>query len=728
MPKDSLRALAAVSFFLVLGLARAQDTESYDDPPDRAARLSYLQGDVSMQPAGEEEWAPALLNRPLTTGDKLWSERGARAEIQVGPADVRLGDETGFSFLNVDDDTIQMRMTAGVVYVNVRELQGNDHIEIDTPNVALTVLRAGSYRFEVNDAGDTTTVKISEGEAEADGPGQNVIVHAQQVVTFRGADQLVADWGSLGSPDEFDRWNLERDRRDERVASSRTAEYVSPDVTGYEDLDDNGTWSPEPEYGYVWTPTRVVAGWSPYRYGRWVWIAPWGYTWIDDAPWGYAPFHYGRWAHVRNRWCWVPGPRHVRPVYAPALVGWVGAPGLNVSVSFGRGVGWFPLGPREVYVPGRRFSHRYVERVNVTNTVIVNRTYLNEVYANGGRNVAYRNRNVPGAFTVVSRDTFIRAGRTGDRHARLDEREFSRGAVSGAPQLQPGRESRFGGPTRVDVRVPPRNVVDRQVIVKRDPPSTSARFARGRGAEDVARAPSERFQRPANAPQREWRTGGDGNVAGDRRGDREGHGARAERPVRLSPQPGSPAVPQTPTVQQPSPEQRAFRDRTRDDRPPKQRDGRGDDRAFERLRERQANQPQSGSQPGAQRDDQQRQQQADAQQRWQRDQQQRDQQQRDQQQREWAQRAQQQQQQQREQQSRERFQRQQDSERPATRPYESRPVEVRQRPQERPRDVPRPQPAQPRSEPKPVSRAEPSQNSTPRAGPRNQDNPRSNRK
>ena len=135
-------------------------------------------------------------------------------------------------------------------------------------------------------------------------------MHAQQVVTFTGADDLVAQFGTLGAPDEFDSWSLDRDRRDERAASSRTAEYVSPDVTGYQDLEDNGTWSSEPEYGYVWTPTRVAVGWAPYRYGRWVWISPWGYTWIDDARWGYAPFHYGRWAHVRNRWCWVPGPRH----------------------------------------------------------------------------------------------------------------------------------------------------------------------------------------------------------------------------------------------------------------------------------------------------------------------------------------------------------------------------------------------------------------------------------
>src|SRR5690242_18431040 len=158
MAKNTFRALAALSLSLVLGLARAQDGDNTEgqDPPDRAARLSYLSGDVSMQPAGEDQWAPAMLNRPLTTGDKLWTERNARAEIQVGPAAVRLGDQTGFSFLNVDDDTVQMRMTAGVLYVNVRYLDGNDHVEVDTPNIAVSILRPGSYRVEVNDAGDAS--------------------------------------------------------------------------------------------------------------------------------------------------------------------------------------------------------------------------------------------------------------------------------------------------------------------------------------------------------------------------------------------------------------------------------------------------------------------------------------------------------------------------------------------------------------------------------------------
>ena len=238
------------------------------DPPERAARLSYLQGDVSLQPADEQEWAPAILNRPLTTGDKVWTERGARAEIEVGPAAVRLDSDTGFSFLNVDDDTIQMRMTAGVLNVSVRHLDDNEHIEIDTPNVAVILLRAGSYRLEVNDAGDRTVVKVSEGAADATGSGQDAVVYAGQAVTFTGVDDVVAQLDRLGSADEFDSWTRERDERDERASTSRTAQYVSPDVTGYEDLDDHGSWSSEAEYGYVWTPRNVAVDWSPYRYGR----------------------------------------------------------------------------------------------------------------------------------------------------------------------------------------------------------------------------------------------------------------------------------------------------------------------------------------------------------------------------------------------------------------------------------------------------------------------------
>ncbi len=165
-----------------------------------------------------------------------------------------------------------------------------------------------------------------------------------------------------------------------RKTAARARNYVSDEMTGYEDLDAYGTWTYQAGYGACWTPTGVAVDWAPYRMGHWVWIAPWGWTWVDDEPWGFAPFHYGRWAFVSSRWFWVPGRVFVRPVYAPALVAFVGGGGFHLSVGVGGpGVAWFPLGPGEVYMPWYRTSRGYVNNVNITNTR-VNITQVTNVY------------------------------------------------------------------------------------------------------------------------------------------------------------------------------------------------------------------------------------------------------------------------------------------------------------------------------------------------------------
>lgn len=582
MGAKPLRGIIIAALALLLGVARAQDNEQPEsDPPDRAARLAYLKGDVSLQPAGEDAWAPALLNRPLTTGDKLWTEHGARVEIQVGQSAIRLDGDTGFSFLDLGDDTLQMRMTAGTMILDVRELQGREQIEIDTPNIALAILRPGSYRVEVNDAGDATTVKIGQGEAEANGPSTNTLVHSGQAVTFRGVDELVADTSTLGAADDFDQWSMERERRGARVATSRTAEYVSPDVTGYDDLDEYGSWSSEPEYGYVWTPTRVAVGWSPYRFGRWVWVSPWGWSWVDDSPWGYAPFHYGRWAQVRNRWCWVPGPRHVRAVYAPALVGWVGSRGNYVS--------WVPLGPRDVYRPGHRFSRHYWERVNFANARHLDRTHVREVFERRIGNENFHNRSLADGVTAVARASFAGSQRVGERRVRFNERDMA--GFEGnrqSPRIAPVRDSRLGGVVRANPRIPAA-IAARQVIVKREPPAASARFTRRvpDRSESWQTSPqqdrSARMPRPqpqddrsprgrdihgdAQANPRVDRPHSGGDRATDRQAERQNsrdnYGQR-ERPIDRENRQNPEAAP--PVRLSPA-EQRSQPERTRDDRP-----------------------------------------------------------------------------------------------------------------------------------------------------------------
>ncbi len=151
--------------------------------------------------------------------------------------------------------------------------------------------------------------------------------------------------------------------------------FSAHDTPGYADLDRAGTWRNDPNYGNVWYPANMPGDWAPYHTGHWAYIAPWGWTWVDDAPWGYAPYHYGRWVFVGGGWGWVPGPVVGRSATRCMRRRWsAGSADLDSAV----GIGWFPLGPREVFVPGYRYSPAYIERVNVTNTVLVNRA----VFAN----------------------------------------------------------------------------------------------------------------------------------------------------------------------------------------------------------------------------------------------------------------------------------------------------------------------------------------------------------
>src|SRR5262252_4633526 len=368
-----LLVLLAIASFSPLAAAQYDQDHDLryqpDDPPGRVARLGYIEGSVSMQLAGESDWVEAMPNRPMTIGDKLWADRDSRAEVQLGSAAIRLGPNTGFSFLNLDDRTIQIQLTAGELSVAVRRLNRDDIIEVDTPNQAFSVYQPGGYRVEASEDGNYTVITVREGEGESTGNGQTYTLHAGQRGTFSGTQSLIAEVIQVGPPDRFDEW---ADNREWRYRNSPSSRYLSPSVVGYDDLDSYGDWRDDPDYGSVWFPNRVSAGWAPYREGHWGWIDPWGWTWVDASPWGYAPFHYGRSAFIRGRWGWVPGPITVRPVYAPALVVFVGGAG-------GANVAWFPLGPREVYVPSYRVSRDYVTRVNVSNTV-VNTTTITNIY------------------------------------------------------------------------------------------------------------------------------------------------------------------------------------------------------------------------------------------------------------------------------------------------------------------------------------------------------------
>ena len=487
----SLLSLALAMACLIPQRAAADD----DDPPGRVARLGFVRGTVSFEPAGTEDWVSAVVNRPLTTGDKLWNDNDSLSELHLGSASIRLGSDTGFSFLNLTDNVTQVRLTEGTLNIRVRRLADDETFEVDTPNLAFTLLRPGNYKVNVNEAGDATVVLVRDGQGEVTGGGSAYTIHPQEVGTFNGTDQIDADVESWdNSSDDFDNWCAERDAR---IDNSVSARYVSNDVIGYEDLDEYGGWRATPDYGTIWFPHVAVVGWAPYHYGHWAYIAPWGYTWVDDAPWGFAPFHYGRWVTVGGVWGWVParpaavvvGVAYVRPVYAPALVAWVGGPHFAIGVGVGGGfaagvnVGWFPLGPREVYVPSYHVSRAYVTNINVTNTrvetTVVN-NYYNTTVVNRTTvtNVTYVNQRVTGAVSVTSPQAFTSAQSVSRNSVTFDAREVaSAPVVATTPTVPPSRQAVLGAGATATVR-PPAALQTRAVVAKTTPPPPPPSFAK----------------------------------------------------------------------------------------------------------------------------------------------------------------------------------------------------------------------------------------------------------
>jgi len=484
----------------VQGQPQDQDQSPAQDPPTRVARLDYSTGSVSMQPNGEGDWVQAVTNRPLTAGDNLWADKESRAELGIGSTDLRMDSETSITFLDLDDHTTQIKLSLGSLIVKVRHLDDGDTFEVDTPNLAFDIQNTGEYRLDVNADGNLTNVTVRQGRGEAIGAGESYMVVAGQQARFSGTDTLDHEIAQLPAGDDFDQWSASRDSRQDQ---SESANYVSPEMTGYEDLDEYGSWTYEAGYGACWSPRGVAVDWAPYRYGHWVWIAPWGWTWVEDEPWGFAPFHYGRWAFVSSRWFWVPGRVFVRPVYAPALVAFVGGGGFHLSVGVGGpGVAWFPLAPGEVYMPWYRTSRGYVNHVNITNTR-VNITQVTNVYnvynSRSGVNatrITYVNQRRTNAVTAVSRDTFVNARPVSRNFVRVDEKQIAAAPAQYRPDEQPVRGSVLGAGAPARYR-PPAAVVNRQVVGTRVPPTPRGPFQQSQPATNV-RTESVRTPQPGN--------------------------------------------------------------------------------------------------------------------------------------------------------------------------------------------------------------------------------------
>nr|WP_199042490.1 DUF6600 domain-containing protein [Dyella sp. ASV24] len=523
MSPRARRWMAVALLTCVSGLSFAQtqappdDGNTAGDPPSRIARLSYREGDISLLPSGEQNWGDASLNRPLTTGDRLATGDNGRAELQLDSGTLRLADDSNAGFLTLNDQLTQVELTQGTANLTVNNLGDGQGYEIDTPTVALVINQPGTYRVDISEDGKSTRVTDFDGRATVYGEGgAQRLVAAGRSYEFADSSLNEVTVNAIEGGDDFDAWC---NSRNQRYSAAPNDQYVSPDVVGAQDLDQYGNWQSDPDYGQVWYPTNVAPDWSPYSDGYWSYVGPWGWTWVDAAPWGFAPYHYGRWAHVRERWCWVPGPIGVRPVYAPALVAFVGGAGFSVSVSAGRPVGWFPLGPGEVYNPWYRVSRGYYTNVNVTNiyvrnnrTVVINNITNNYNYFRGGRdmpNERYVNRDVPHAFRAMSAQDFVAARNARQHMATVDPRQFANAPVMsrGVSGITPVHTS-FAPPRPANARQLPTGGFQREVVA-RTPPAANfgGRPANVAGAPRMAAAAPSNVRLLNNSPGPGMRTG-----------------------------------------------------------------------------------------------------------------------------------------------------------------------------------------------------------------------------
>lgn len=425
----------------------AANQQNQPEPPGRVARVGYAYGNLSFADAGSNIWTSLLPNRPLSTGDSIMVPELGKAELQVGANTLRVNGNTRLSFIQLDDDTTQINLSLGSMVIRVRALQERENIEISTPNLRFLIQEPGEYRINVNDYDNTSTVIVRRGVGVAQGERDIITLRAGETTRFSGTNLNHTQITRATAHDTFDQWASDRDRAEENSISAR---YVPRDMVGYQQLDEYGSWDTHVEYGAIWYPRGVSTGWAPYRDGHWVWVSPWGWTWVDRSPWGFAPYHYGRWTFVGHRWGWTPGrwEHHHHAVYAPALVAFVGfnRNGVRVGVSvsndrhqdFGPSVSWFPLGPGEAYHPHYRHSDRYSRSVN-QNIVINNTTIIQN------QHVHYRNQDVRDAVTSVSTQTFVRGDHVFPHSTSVTPSQIKHmHVVQENLNLQPEKNNRFG--------------------------------------------------------------------------------------------------------------------------------------------------------------------------------------------------------------------------------------------------------------------------------------------
>ncbi len=420
------------AFLLAAVFASAATKEEYN----RLARLSYIEGNVGYQHAADVDWSAASVNMPLEPGDRIYTGQDGRAEIEFEDGSIyRIARNTDVEILSLREERIQLRILVGLSTLIV----GSDtDFEINTPAAAFTALRKGTYRFGVNDNGDSDAI-ARKGELEAANNHFSRRIQAGEMIQVAVNGEENPRYSRYDRRDEWDEWN---DRRNADMNAYAGKRYLPSSVSiGVYDLHRHGRWINVESYGIAWVPAGISVSWAPYSVGRWCYRPFYGWTWISSEPWGWLPYHYGRWYRSsRYGWCWLPGPSFAFNFWAPALVTFYSGPGW---------ISWCPLGPGDYYNINRYHYNRRIHGHQLAQ--------LRNLHTRAPGNPFHRgNRD---AFRTVDTDHF-RNGSFGDggREAKFRnvEQPWRQGNVihdrlpvePTAASFRPAPDRHAAGPTR----------------------------------------------------------------------------------------------------------------------------------------------------------------------------------------------------------------------------------------------------------------------------------------
>lgn len=346
---------------------RAADDTTDDEYEEhaRVLRVSLTKGEVSLLRAGESEWEQAQLNTPLVEGDTLSTGRDSRLEIQADSRNfIRVGPDSVLKVVTLRDEGIALSISEGTATLRLSRFdKDREYFEVDAPRTTVAAESAGQYRIDVLQDGAVRVTVREDGRARVYSNNSGFELRSGRTASLYVDNAGESDW-ELSRAAEFDAWDLWNREREQYLAERLKYEgrerYYDQEIYGAEELDLYGDWQYTSDYGYVWRPHTTVVNnyndWAPYRYGRWVWCNPYGWTWVADENWGWAPYHYGRWVYYNNNWCWAPrgyGYNYGRARWRPALVTFV-----NINVGRDRHVCWYPLTYGQRDPRGRWWSRR----------------------------------------------------------------------------------------------------------------------------------------------------------------------------------------------------------------------------------------------------------------------------------------------------------------------------------------------------------------------------------